>query len=72
MAPLKVGDQIDYHGIKVGNQIIAYSIVATSVQITTTGTPTYIRMEDAIIGTFDSNPNAEFAEMRVSFICLGD
>jgi hypothetical protein len=70
MAPLKVGDQIDYRGIKVGSQIIAYSIIATSVQITTTGTPTYIRMEDAIIGIFDNNPNAEFAEMRVSSVSL--
>jgi hypothetical protein len=61
MAPFMVGDYITFSGISDGEQIIAYSIVADSVQITTTGVPTYIRVEDAIIGTFDTQSAAEVA-----------
>jgi hypothetical protein len=50
----------------VGNEIICYAIVAENIQITTTGVPTYIRMEDAIIGVFDPaiDAIAEFADTR--------
>jgi hypothetical protein len=56
-----VGDYITFSGVSDGNEILAYSIVADSVQITTTGVPTYIRVEDAIIGTFDTQDPAEVA-----------
>lgn len=68
MAPFLPGDYITFSGIKDGNQIIAYSIVSDSVQITTTGVPAYIRVEDAIIGTFDNQDPANVApaDSRVS------
>jgi hypothetical protein len=59
MAPFKVGDYITFSGISADGETIAYSIVADSVQITTTGVPTYIPVEDAIIGTFDTQDPAE-------------
>lgn len=70
MAPFLVGDYITFSGISDGSQILAYSIVADSVQITTTGVPTYIRVEDAIIGTFDNQDPAEVApaDSRVRFL----
>jgi hypothetical protein len=58
MTPFLVGDYITFSGINDGTQILAYFIVADSVQITTTGVPTYIRVEDAIIGTFDNQDPA--------------
>jgi hypothetical protein len=65
MAPFIVGDYIEYSGIRVGNEVIAYSIVAQGVQITTsTGQPTYVRMEDAVIGVYDADPNSEFGDTR--------
>lgn len=68
MAPFKVGDYITFSGISDGGEIIAYSVVADSVQITTTGVPTYIRVEDAIIGTFDTQDPAEVAPADSRFI----
>jgi hypothetical protein len=67
MAPFIPGDYIEYNGIKVGGEIIVYAIVATSVMITTTGNPSYVRMEDALIGVFDAAQTAvdEFADTRV-------
>ncbi|KAF2736055.1 hypothetical protein EJ04DRAFT_177078 [Polyplosphaeria fusca] len=67
MAPLMAGDFIEYSGIKIDGEILAYAITATSVQITTSASsdvPNYIRMEDAIIGIFDSNANVELADAR--------
>lgn len=61
MAPFLPGDYIEFSGIQAGSEIIAYSIVAASVQITTTGVPAYIRVEDAIIGTFDNQDPANVA-----------
>lgn len=74
MAPFLVGDYITFSGISDGGEIIAYSIVADSVQITTTGVPTYIRVEDAIIGTFDNQDPAEVAPAdsrvcNIPFVC---
>jgi hypothetical protein len=45
MAPFMVGDYITFSGVSDGN----------------TGVPTYIRVEDAIIGTFDTQDPAEVA-----------
>lgn len=70
MAPFLVGDYITFSGINDGNQILAYSIVADSVQITTTGVPTYIRVEDAIIGTFDNQDPAEVAPADSRVCCF--
>lgn len=64
MAPFLAGDYIEYSGIKVGGEIICYAIVAPSVQITTSGGPCYIRVEDALIGVFDGT-GSEFADTRV-------
>jgi len=68
MAPFLPGDYITFSGISDNNEIVAYSIVADSVQITTTGVPTYIRVEDAIIGTFDTQSSAEVAPADSRFI----
>jgi hypothetical protein len=67
MAPLLPGDYIEFEGIKVGNEIIAYGMVAPSVQILTPNGPTYVRVEEAIIGVFDTQNNGvvEFADSRV-------
>jgi hypothetical protein len=67
MAPLLPGDYIEFEGIKVGNEIIAYGMVAPSVQILTPNGPTYVRVEEAIIGIFDTQSNGvvEFADSRV-------
>jgi len=67
MAPLLVNDFIEYVGFKAANgEIICYEIAALNVQITTVGAPTYIRVEDALIGVYTGNGNAEVAESRVS------
>jgi hypothetical protein len=69
MAPFIAGDYIEYSGIKVGGEVICYTIVATSVMITTApgSTPAYLRIEDALIGVFDNTQaaTAEFADTRV-------
>ncbi|KAG9755127.1 hypothetical protein KCU59_g74, partial [Aureobasidium melanogenum] len=64
MAPFQVGDYLEYSGINVGGTIVCYSIVAPNVQITTSGAPTYIRVEDAIIGIFDGTTTSEFGDSR--------
>ena len=66
MAPFVVGDFVEFSGIKVGGEVICYTIVATNIQITTSGVPSYIRVEDAIIGVFTANPNAEEADTKAS------
>ena len=67
MAPLKVGDFLEYSGIKVNNEIICYSIVANIGIFTAPATaPGFIRVEDALIGIIDNNPDTEFARARVS------
>ncbi|KAH7107125.1 hypothetical protein BKA62DRAFT_228793 [Auriculariales sp. MPI-PUGE-AT-0066] len=65
MAPFMVGDFIEYIGYKAANgELIAYTVTAMNVQITTTGAPTYIRVEDALIGVATTNGNFEVAETR--------
>jgi hypothetical protein len=68
MAPIVPGDYLEYSGIQGSNgEIIVYNMVVSNVQITTTGVPTYIRMEDAIIGVFTTNTgDQEIAQIRVS------
>ena len=67
MAPLLPGDFIVYSGFKAKNgEVIANAIVAENVQITTTGVPTYIRVEEALVGVWTDDGNAEVAETRVS------
>lgn len=65
MAPLMPGDYIEFSGIERGSTIICYSLVASNVQILTTGVPAYIRVEDAIIGVYDGNTASEFGDTRV-------
>ncbi|KAH8658241.1 hypothetical protein BX600DRAFT_500217 [Xylariales sp. PMI_506] len=65
MAPFVKGDYISYSGFKnAAGEIVCYSIVASNIQITTTGVPTYIRMEDVNIGIFSTDPNVEIAETK--------
>lgn len=67
MSPLKVGDYIEFEGIKVGNEIIAYGMVAPSVQILTRDVPPFIRVEDMLIGVWDTQNvgGVEFADSRM-------
>lgn len=71
MAPFQVGDYLEYSGVKVASEIICYTIVAPNVQITTSGVPTYIRVEDSIVGVYDGGATSEFADTRVreAIIC---
>jgi hypothetical protein len=66
MAPFLAGDYVEYGGIRVGSEIVCFEILAPSVMITTTGNPTYIRMEDALIGVYDPGQAtiSEFADTR--------
>ncbi|KAB5522136.1 hypothetical protein GE09DRAFT_501728 [Coniochaeta sp. 2T2.1] len=66
MAPLTSGDYVEYSAFVAGNgEHIVYNLVATNIQLTTSGVPTYIRMEDAIIGVWTSNQNTqEVAQTR--------
>jgi hypothetical protein len=73
MAPLMQGDFIEYSGVKMPNgEILVYDLVVTNVQLTTDPTDTngavYIRMEDALIGVYTNNPDAEGGQTRVSFL----
>jgi hypothetical protein len=72
MAPFKAGDFLTFSGRKVGNEIICYAITAENIQIRTTpgSNPTYIRMEDAIVGVYDPAlvGAVEFADTRASFV----
>lgn len=70
MAPFLPGDYVEFSGIQSGSTVYAFEVVAANVQIRTDGTkdPVYIRMEDAIIGVFDSTTgvaaNNEFGDTR--------
>ncbi|KAJ4415046.1 hypothetical protein N0V82_007562 [Gnomoniopsis sp. IMI 355080] len=64
-APFLVGDFISYSGIKTSNgEIAAYQVIVENLEITTTGTPSYIWVEEALIGVYTSNGNAEIQETR--------
>lgn len=67
MSPFLVGDYLEFSGIKVGNVIVCYSIVANAMIFTPPGlAPGYIRMEDALLGVIDNDPNVAFAQSKVS------
>ena len=66
MAPFAVGDFLDYSGIMVGNEVICYSIVANLLVVSTN--PGYIRMEDALVGVIDADPNVEFSQSKVCIL----
>jgi hypothetical protein len=64
MAPFVVGDFLEFSGIDINGVIVCYAINAPNVQILTPDGPTYIRVEDAIIGVFDGGANIENADSR--------
>lgn len=74
MVPFVVGDFVSYSGVKnaVG-EIVCYEIVAMNLQVTTTGNPSYVRVEEALVGVYSDNGDAEIQETRVSLIvhCFG-
>ncbi len=66
MAPFVVGDFIQYSGFRNGaGEIVCYSIVATNIQITTKGTPAYIRVEEAQIGISGNTAVSAVGDTRV-------
>jgi hypothetical protein len=69
MVPFKVGDFVEYSGLKVGgNEILASSIVCINLHITTQASdtvPNYIRVEDMLVGVPDNAPNVEVADIKV-------
>ena len=65
MAPFLPGDFITFSGIRRANEVIAFSIVAQNVMITTLGDLVYVRMELGLLGIDNFNPNTELAESRV-------
>jgi hypothetical protein len=68
MVPMKVGDYVEYSGLKVGDEIICYGIIV-NLGVNTAGTqPGYIRVEDALIGIADANIDLEAARFRVWFL----
>lgn len=66
MAPFLPGDFVTFSGIRRGNEMIVYSIVAQNVQITTLGELVYVRMELGLLGIDNFNGNVELGESRVS------
>ncbi|KAJ0382326.1 hypothetical protein COL922a_012793 [Colletotrichum nupharicola] len=65
MAPLIAGDFITFSGYQTGGKIVVFELVAFNIQITTTGTPTYVRMEDANIGVWTADTvNQEIAQTK--------
>jgi hypothetical protein len=68
MVPLKVGDFIEYSGLKVGTSAMLVSdITCISLHITTQASadiPNYIRVEEFLVGVPDTANNVEFADIR--------
>lgn len=65
MVPFKVGDHLTFSGRKVGTEIIRFELVVENVQVRTRSTQSsYIHVEDAIIGVFTTDANAEMADTR--------
>jgi hypothetical protein len=68
MAPLRVGDYIEYSGIQFEGETIVYGLVA-NIDILTSGTqPGFVRVEDALIGIGDANIDVEAARDRVCLV----
>jgi hypothetical protein len=78
MVPFKVGDFIEYSGLRSSGEILASSVTAINVQVTTKASdtvPNYIRVEDMLVGVQDTAANVEVADVRViGFLssCAGD
>lgn len=68
MAPFLVGDFVTFSGIKRGNEVVCFSIVANNVQILTLQNLVYVRMELGKLGIANFNPNTELGESRVSLL----
>ncbi|KAH8655356.1 hypothetical protein BX600DRAFT_416530 [Xylariales sp. PMI_506] len=69
MAPFLPGDFVTYSGIRRGDELICYSIVAENVQITTLQDVVYIRVESIKSGISNFNTNTELTESRfVGFV----
>ncbi|KAK5651794.1 hypothetical protein OQA88_11661 [Cercophora sp. LCS_1] len=65
MAPFVVGDFIVYRGFRLpNNEMVVYEIVTWNVQVTTVGSPTYLRVEEVLIGIYTPDTNGEVAETR--------
>ncbi|PSN63261.1 hypothetical protein BS50DRAFT_648762 [Corynespora cassiicola Philippines] len=64
MVPFLPGDFITFSGIRRANEVIAFSIVAQNVMVTTLGDLVYVRMELGLLGIDNFNPNTELAESR--------
>lgn len=66
MAPLKVGDYVEFSYIEFGGELLCYALTANVGIYTAAGTaPGFILVEDALIGVIDNNPDVEFARARV-------
>ncbi|KAI0523775.1 hypothetical protein F5B22DRAFT_642876 [Xylaria bambusicola] len=65
MVPFLPGDFITWAGIRRGDEVIAFSIVAQNVQITTIQNLVYLRTEIALLGISNFNGNTELAESRI-------
>ncbi|TRX97750.1 hypothetical protein FHL15_001505 [Xylaria flabelliformis] len=65
MVPFLPGDFITWSGIKRGNEVIAFSVVAQNVQITTLQDLVYVRTDLALLGISNFNGNTELAESRI-------
>ncbi|KAK4213778.1 hypothetical protein QBC37DRAFT_463532 [Rhypophila decipiens] len=71
MSPLLVGDFIQYRGFwnRQTNELVCFEVVAMNVQITTTGSITYIRVEHGQIGVYTADTGIEIQETRfVTFV----
>lgn len=66
MAPLLVGDFIQYRGFwnRQTSELVAYEFVAMNVQITTTGSITYLRVEEGLTGIYAADTSVEIHETR--------
>jgi hypothetical protein len=78
MVPFRVGDFIEYSGLKVGNdEILASVVTASNVQVTTKASekvPNYIRVEEALVGLPSTANNVAVADIRfIGFLssCTG-
>jgi len=65
MTPFMIGDFIVYRGFRApDNVMICFDIVAWNVQVTTSGAPTYLRVEETLVGVYTSDTSGEVAETR--------
>jgi hypothetical protein len=67
MAPLKVGDFLEYSYIEFNNELVCFAITANiGIYTAANVKPAFIRVEDALIGVIDTvNVDVEFARARV-------